>query len=94
MDLHERQQFDFLLQVAVERYVERLEQVGPERVKLETFVDAIFRDFLLDNADGACFILRAMPKGVEQNLVEMAKAAFVDIMRRKAEETLELRAIS
>ncbi len=93
MDLHERQQFDFLLQVAVERYVERVEQIGPDRVKLNAFVDAIFSDFLLDNADGACFVLRALAKH-EQELVVMAKAAFSDLIRRKIDETLELRNIS
>jgi hypothetical protein len=103
MDLHERQQFDFLLQVAVERYVERLEQVGPERLRISGFVDAIFNDFLLDNADGACFVLRALaqqnaPSGaagnVEQVLMAMAKAAFSDLIRRKIDEALELRKIS
>ncbi len=103
MDLHERQQFDFLLQVAVERYVERLDQVGPDRVKIGGFVDAIFNDFLLDNADGACFILRALVKqtapamagsNVEQMLLAMAKTAFSDLMQRKIDESLELRKIS
>jgi hypothetical protein len=93
MDLHERLQFDFLLQVAVERYVERVENVGAERAKLEPFVDAIFGDFLLNNADGACFVLRALALH-EQKLIAMAKVAFVELMRSKTEESLELRKIS
>jgi hypothetical protein len=77
MELHERQQFDFLLMTAVERYVERLEQrngsvedalarlrSGPngEGVWLDEFVAAIFDDFLLDNIGGACFVLEALAK--------------------------------
>jgi hypothetical protein len=75
MDLHERQQFDLLLQLSVERYVERLEQRNEgaenalyrlrsaphgEGVWLSQFVDAIFQDFLLNTPDGAAFVLRAL----------------------------------
>ena len=100
MDLHERQQFDFLLYTAVERFVERVEQIGPDRVKAEEFTDAIFGDFLLDNADGACFVLRALaareapslPGGkVVDSLIVMAKAVFCDLLRRKTEENLAQR---
>ncbi|MEZ6096829.1 MAG: hypothetical protein R3C03_21845 [Pirellulaceae bacterium] len=77
MDLFERQQFEFFLQIAVERFVERLEQRfrGPEQAAVELrdnpdsdqvwlsgFVDAVFEDFLLGNIDGACFVLRALAK--------------------------------
>lgn len=77
MNLHERQQFDFLLITAIERYTERLvqrcegaenalrllrEDVNSEGVWLDQFVDAIFTDFLLDNIAGACFILQSLPK--------------------------------
>jgi hypothetical protein len=77
MDLHERQQFDLLLQLSVERYVERLEQrnegaenalmrlrANPdgEFIWLGQFVDALFQDFLLNTSDGAAFVLRALPK--------------------------------
>ena len=77
MDLHEKQQFDFLLNTAVERYVERLEQRNggaesalqrlrhdPESdgVWLTRFTQAIFDDFLLANVEGACFILKALAK--------------------------------
>jgi hypothetical protein len=100
MDLHERQQFDFLLQVAVERYVERVEQIGPNMVKLDDFTNAIFSDFLLDNADGACFVLRALAKqnappatagNIEETLVAMAKSVFSSLLRRKVDESLEQR---
>lgn len=75
MQLFEQQQFEFLMQTAVERFVERSEQrfqgaaTALERWKqqpqqladwLGGFCDAIFEDFLLNNADGACFVLRAM----------------------------------
>ncbi len=77
MQLHERQQFDFLLLTAVERYVERLTQRNEgaanalsrlqadpngEGIWLDQFVDAIFQDFLLDNTAGACFVLQALGK--------------------------------
>lgn len=81
MHLHERQQFEFFLQTAVERYVERLEQrfrgsegalaslredPNGQGVWLEGFCEAVFQDFLLNNVTGACFILRAM---AQQKLV-------------------------
>ncbi len=77
MLLFEQQQFEFLLQSAVERFVERSEQrfQGAERALeqwrqdpkmlskwLSGFCDAVFEDFLLNNVDGACFVLRAMSK--------------------------------
>ena len=77
MDLHLRQQFDFLLATAVQRYVERLEQrnegaenalqrlaeqPNAEGVWLDDFVNAVFQDFLLDNGAGACFVLQALEK--------------------------------
>lgn len=112
MDLHQRQQFDFLLQTAAERLVARLEERhrGPEpalaRLREEpgettAFVEAIFADFLLDNADGACFVLRALarrPLGdgqadpaatVEAHLIAAAKRLFGDLLATKAEEVLE-----
>jgi hypothetical protein len=72
MELHERAQFDFLVNTAAERFVERLVQrTGGleeglaalradrqgEGVWLDEFVRAVLRDFLLDNTAGACFVL-------------------------------------
>jgi hypothetical protein len=77
MDVHARQQFDFFLNTAIERFVDRIEQRcgGPvpalaqlrtapngEGVWLDEFVSALLRDFLLDNIAGACFILQALAK--------------------------------
>ncbi len=77
MELHQRQQFDFLLMTAAERFADRLVQrnQGPvqalERLKaepngpgvwLDEFVDALFQDFLLDNPAGACFVLQALAR--------------------------------
>lgn len=77
MNAHERQQFDVLLQTAVERYAERLVQRndGPERaharlqetpdaegVWLSRFVEAVFEDHLIDNTAGACFVLEALER--------------------------------
>jgi hypothetical protein len=75
MELYERQQFDFLLMTAVERFCERIIQrnagaanalarlqadANSEGIWLDDFVGAIFQDFLLDNVGGACFVLRAL----------------------------------
>jgi len=75
MELYQRQQFDFLLLTAVDRYVERLVQRNEgaenalrklrqdpqgEGIWLNQFVEAIFQDFLLDNMAGACFILQSL----------------------------------
>lgn len=119
MELYQRQQFDLLLQAAVERYVERLEQrnQGPEEalkrlrqnpsgegIWLPDFVDAVFEDFLLKDGDGAAFILRALaskplPKvrlegnqTIEHFLLACARAAFMELLRQKTEEYLEMRA--
>jgi hypothetical protein len=115
MDLHERQQFDFLLHSAVERFVERLEQKNQgaenalhrlredpngKHVWLDTFTNAIFADFLLDNVAGACFVLSALERGIVRMpftgkigdvLIAMAKSAFANLLRQKTEETLEQR---
>ncbi len=116
MDLHQRQQFEFLLQTATERFVARLEERhrGPEaaiaRMKADRekvwateFVEAIFEDFLLNGADGACFVLRALPKRsiephraaceaadtVEDLVVGLAKGLFADLLLAKTFEVLE-----
>ena len=74
MDLHEEAQFDFLLNTAAERFVERLvqrtggyeegltalrEDPRGQGVWLDEFVRAVLRDFLLDNPAGSCFVLQA-----------------------------------
>lgn len=77
MELYQRQQFDFFLMTATERYVERLQQrfrgaeqaliqlrEAPESegVWLQGFVDAVFEDFLLNETSGACFVLQGLAK--------------------------------
>ena len=119
MDAHERQQFDFLLLNAVERYVERLEQRNQgavhalarlrddpegETIRLSEYLDALLGDFLLDNADGSAFLLRALarrriepsgsilptgPASVEDWLRVLARTAFGDLLIRKTAELLE-----
>jgi len=79
MELYKRQQFEFLLVTAVDRYVDRLIQrnQGAETalaklreapqgdgIWLDQFVDALFEDFLLNNIGGACFVLQALAKQV------------------------------
>jgi hypothetical protein len=77
VDVHARQQFDFFLNAAIERFIDRVEQRcgGPvpalvqlradangEGVWLDEFVAALFADFLLDNAAGAAFVLQALAR--------------------------------
>ena len=113
MEHYERQQFDFLLMTAVERFQERLTQRNQgyekaleglrsypngEGIWLDRYVEAIFNEFLLDNIEGACFVLRALPRrplphlqaGVVQDvLVAAARHAFSELLRAKTEEFLE-----
>ena len=113
MDLYQQQQFGFFLQTATERFAARLEERfrGPqialemltkdpngEGVWLDEFTDAVFEDFLLNNVEGACFILQALakrkvgelhPGTVESTLVAMAKSLFSKLMLQKTMETLE-----
>jgi hypothetical protein len=118
MDLHERQQFDFLLQTATERFVARLEERhrGPEaaaaalradpaaaKAAVDEFVSAVTADFLLDNADGAAFVLRALPRRpiaahraavaaaatVEDALGALARGLFAELLLAKAIEALD-----
>lgn len=117
MDLHQRQQFDFLLNTAVERFAERIEQRSqgtsqaleklrqdPEgaEIGLSLFVDALFRDFLLDNAEGACFVLCALAARrishsasgtLAEILLGLARSSFADLLRKKTEEALEQRLV-
>ena len=77
MELYKRQQFEFFLVTAVDRYMDRLIQRNQgadnalrklrqdpqgDGVWLDQFVDALFEDFLLNNIGGACFILQALAK--------------------------------
>ncbi len=77
MEAYQRLQFDLLLGIAVERFVERIThrcggyeaalarlRVDPqgEGVWLDGFVQAFLRDFLLDNPAGACFVLQALER--------------------------------
>jgi hypothetical protein len=118
MDLHQRQQFDFLLQTATERFVARLEErhrgtdaalaalrgdPAATTVAVNEFVAAIFADFLLDDADGAAFVLRSLPKRpivahrstlaaaatVEEALATLARGLFAEILLLKTLEALE-----
>tara|TARA_R110002049_G_scaffold285698_4_gene466957 strand:+ start:73731 stop:74096 length:366 start_codon:yes stop_codon:yes gene_type:complete len=113
MDMYQRQQFGFFLQTATERYVARLEerfrgadgaleilQRSPvaDETGLDCFTDAVFEDFLLNNVDGACFILQSLAGrrvesiesgSVEETLVIMAKTLFADLLLQKTIETLE-----
>ena len=113
MDLYEKQQFGFFLQTATERYVARLEErfrgadgalkrihndTDGEGFGLTDFTDAVFEDFLLNNVEGACFVLQALANRtaeattggtVEATLVEMAKKLFADLLLQKTIESLE-----
>jgi hypothetical protein len=110
---YQRQQFDFLLLTATDRFADRIVQrcggIEPalarlrqdpqgEGVWLDEFAQAIFRDFLLDGAAGACFVLQALPRRrvpppaagtVETMLGQLALRAFADLLAAKTEESLE-----
>jgi hypothetical protein len=117
MDAHEQQYINLLLVMAVERFSERIIQrndgvqnallrlqTNPrgEGVWLNEFVEAFFRDALLDNPAGACLILQAFANERLQDLSyfgsgttvgdmlqEVAKQIFATLLRRKTEEMLE-----
>ncbi|MAT70217.1 MAG: hypothetical protein CMJ58_11925 [Planctomycetaceae bacterium] len=113
MDLHEQQQFGYLLATAVERYVARLEErhrgadgalahlkddTSDSARELAEFTGAFFDDFLLANVDGACFVLRALPRRkidaqpagpIDETLIGMAKALFAELLAAKTVEALQ-----
>lgn len=117
MNPHEQQYFNLLLTMAVGRFSERLiqrnegAQKALERLRanpqgegiwLNEFVDAFFRDTLLDNPAGSCLILQALANQrvhdlsnivervtVGEMLQEMAKQTFAALLHRKTEEALE-----
>lgn len=118
MDLYQKQQFGFFLQTATERYVSRLEErfrgadsalakinedCEGEGVWLTRFTEAVFEDFLLNNIEGACFVLQALANRrlsskscessdsvtVEEALVVMAKQLFAELLLQKTVESLE-----
>ena len=69
-----------------------------EGVWLTDYVDALFAEFCLDDADGAAFVLRALrtrkvavsAEGtVTDVLVRLAKAAFADLLAAKVIEALD-----
>jgi hypothetical protein len=113
MDLYQQQQFGFFLQTATERFVSRLEerfrgtQAALQQVRedadgnlLNEFANAVFEDFLLNNVEGACFILRALPRRevttptrgtVETVTMEMARQLFAELLLQKTIESLEQR---
>lgn len=81
------------------RALERL-QIDPEGegIWLGTFVKQFFSDELLDNPAGAVYVLQALerrpvaavPAGkIGDVLVELARAAFADLLRAKTIESLE-----
>jgi hypothetical protein len=100
VDLHLRQQFDVLLgqsgAALIERLVARCGGVGraidalrddPEGdgVWLASFVDAVFADWCLDNADlPSCTV----EGSIETALLELAKVAYADLLRAKVLESL------
>lgn len=77
MNDYEKQYFNTLLQIATERFVERIIQrcegvknallqlrADPygEGVWIDKFVNSFFEEFLLNNPAGSCFILQALAK--------------------------------
>lgn len=112
MDLHLAQQFDVLLAQSGEGFIERIVQRcagqdnalrllqgdrNAEGVWLDDFVDAVFSDWCLDNAEGATFVLCALKRRplaleadgpVEEILVRAAKAVYADLLYDKVLESM------
>jgi hypothetical protein len=112
MDAHLRQQFDVLLAQSGESFIERITQrcAGQDNalqaleadrnadgVWLDEFVDAVFADWCLDNAEGATFVLCALQRrplsiaaegSVADVLVRAAKTAFADLLHGKVLESM------
>lgn len=117
MNPHEQQYVNLLLAMAVDRFSERIiqrnegAQKALERLRtnpqgegiwLNKFVDAFFRDALLDNPAGSCLILQALANQrvhdlsniaervtVGEMLQEMDKQTFAALLHQKTEEALE-----
>lgn len=117
MDPHEQQYFNLLLAMAADRLSERIihrnegvqkalerfrENPQGEGIWLNEFVDAFFREALLDNPAGYCLILQALANRpviefpniaenvtVGEMLEKMAKQIFAVLLHRKTEEALE-----
>jgi hypothetical protein len=118
MDLHEQEYVNLLLTMAVERFSERVVQrnggienalrrlrANPdgEGVWISEFVQAFFRDLLLDNPAGYCLVLEALSNerlsfspwnGEERNRIgdvlhHMAIRSFAAVLQRKTGEALE-----
>ncbi|MFN8195222.1 MAG: hypothetical protein U0R80_13180 [Nocardioidaceae bacterium] len=91
MDLHLRQQFDTLLGTAGESFIERIVQRcagqdqalalltrdrNAEGVWLDEFVDALFADQCLDNAEGSAWVLTALQqRPIQVDRVEIRGAS-------------------
>lgn len=112
MDVYQQQQFDLLLAQTGEAFIERIVQRcgGQENalaalradrnadgVWLDEFVDAVFADWCLDNAEGATFVLCALQRRqltldasatVGELLVAAAKAAYADLLHMKVLESI------
>jgi hypothetical protein len=113
MEPYLRQQFDMLLLTAADRFSERIavrcegqaqalrqlrDAPDGEGVWLADFVDAVFAEFCIDNAAGACFVLEAAQKRitsvaaegtVADILVQMAKSIFAKLLAAKTAESLD-----
>ena len=77
MEYYRRQQFDSMLAISAESFVERIVQrcgggeLALERLRddpqgsgvwLDEYVDAVFEEWLLTDASGAAFVLEALEK--------------------------------
>ena len=117
MDVHQQQQFELLLGQSGESFIERIvqrcagqenalrllkEDRNSEGVWLDDFVDALFADWCLDNAEGATFILCALQRRpieidasgtVADVLLRAAKSAYADLLHSKVLESMSLASV-
>lgn len=113
MELYQRQHAERLLALATEAFVERALHrcAGPQQALdllrddpdveglwVRQFVSAFLTDELLDNADGAAFLLAAFPRRqvtvavtgtVADVLVAAASQVLADLVVAKAEQALQ-----
>ena len=109
MDLYKRQQFDFFLMTAADRFSERIIQrcEGSEKaldrlktdpngegIWIDQFVEHLFEDFLFNNTAGACFILSALEKrALKMDIDGKVETILIEMAQRAFGELLEKKSI-
>lgn len=113
MEYYRRQQFDSMLAISAESFVERIvqrcgggenalnrlrEDPQGDGIWLDEYVDAVFEEWLLNEASGSVFVLESLQKrpfpAVDQSgtvgevMVRTAKRVYADLLRDRVVEVL------